>query len=109
MSLTEWKVDAPASLKAGQVAVKISNGGQVEHELLVFKSDLEPARYPLDSDGNIKEDGAGITKVSDGDNIAAGGSQLRTLDLTKPGRYLFICNIPSHFKQGMVQVVTVTQ
>jgi uncharacterized cupredoxin-like copper-binding protein len=109
VSLTEWKVDAPTSLKAGQVALKISNGGTVEHELLVFKSDLDPAQYPTDSDGNIKEDGTGITKVSDGDNIAVGGSQTRTVDLTQPGKYLFFCNIPSHFKQGMVKVVTVTQ
>ena len=77
------------------------NGGPVEHELLVFKSDLDPAQYPADSDGNIKEDGAGITKVSDGDNIAVGGSQTRTVDLTQPGKYLFVCNIPSHYKQGM--------
>ena len=109
VSLSEWKVEAPNSLKAGQVALKITNGGTVEHELLVFKSDLDPAKYPTDSDGNIKEDGAGITKVSDGDNVAVAGSQTRTVDLTQPGKYLFMCNIPSHFKQGMVKVVTVTQ
>lgn len=109
VSLSEWKIEAPNSLKAGQVALKITNGGTVEHELLVFKSDLDPAQYPTDSDGNIKEDGAGITKVSDGDNVAVAGSQTRTVDLTQPGKYLFMCNIPSHFKQGMVKVVTVTQ
>lgn len=109
VSLSEWKVEAPTSLKAGQVALKISNGGSVEHELLVFKTDLDPAQYPTDSDGNIKEDGAGITLASDGANIAVGGSQDRTVDLTQPGKYLFICNIPTHFKQGMVKVVTVTQ
>jgi uncharacterized cupredoxin-like copper-binding protein len=108
VSLAEWKVDAPTSLKAGQVALKISNGGTIEHELLVFKTDLAAAQYPTDNDGNIKEDGAGITKVSDGDNIAAGGSQDRTVDLTQPGKYLFMCNIPTHFKLGMVKVITVT-
>jgi uncharacterized cupredoxin-like copper-binding protein len=34
------------------------------------------------------------------------GTQARTIDLT-PGKYLFVCNIPGHFKQGMYTVVTV--
>jgi uncharacterized cupredoxin-like copper-binding protein len=108
VTLSEFKVDAPTTLKAGQVSLKITNGGSMEHELLVFKSDLDPSQYPTDSDGNIQEDGAGITKDSDGDNITPGNSQQRTVDLSKPGKYLFLCNLPSHFKQGMATVVTVT-
>ncbi len=50
----------------------------------------------------------GITLVSDGDNIDPGGTQTRTVDLTQPGSYLFVCNIPGHFKAGMFSAVTVT-
>jgi len=78
----------------------------VPHELLVFKSDRDPSAYPTDKAGNIKEEGAGVTLVSDGDNIDPAGSQTRSVDLA-PGKYLFVCNIPGHFKAGMFTVVTV--
>jgi uncharacterized cupredoxin-like copper-binding protein len=47
-----------------------------------------------------------VSLVSDGDNIDPGGTQTRSVDL-KPGKDLFVCNIPGHFKQGMYEVVTV--
>jgi len=105
---TEWKVDVPASIKAGQVNFKITNSGSVEHELLVFKADKGIADYPVDAAGHINEEDPSITKVSDGDNIAAGASQDRSVDLSKPGRYLFVCNLPTHFRQGMSKIVTVS-
>ncbi len=106
--LSEWKVDVPSTMKAGSVTFSISNQGTVQHELLVFKSDLAPAKYPTDAAGDIQEDGAGVNLLSDGDNIDPQGTQSRTVDLTAPGTYLFVCNIPGHFKAGMYTVVTVT-
>jgi hypothetical protein len=82
--------------------------GTVPHELLIFKSNLALAAYPRDKAGNIIEDGPGISLLSDGENIDPSGAQTRTVDL-KPGTYLFVCNIPGHFKQGMFQVVTVSK
>lgn len=107
IGLNEWTVVSPTTYKAGQVSFNIVNQGGIEHELLVFKSDLDPSQYPQDSNGII-EDGAGITKISDGDNVGPGQSQLRTIDLSHPGKYLFVCNIPAHFKHGMFTVVTVS-
>ena len=43
------------------------------------------------------------TLFSDGENIDPSGSQARTVDLA-PGTYLFVCNIPGHFKNGMFTV-----
>jgi uncharacterized cupredoxin-like copper-binding protein len=106
LSLYEWKVIAPTTIKAGKTSYTISNYGTAPHELLVFKSDLKPAAYPTDAAGNIKEEGGGVALVSDGENIDPAGSQVRTIDLS-PGTYLFVCNIPGHFKQGMFTVVTV--
>lgn len=107
VSLSEWKLEVPSTIKAGQVVFTIKNAGTIEHELLVFKSDLDVKNYPLGDGGNINEDAATITKLSDGENLVAGTTQQRTVDLTKPGTYLFVCNLPSHFGQGMSQVVTV--
>jgi uncharacterized cupredoxin-like copper-binding protein len=108
VSLNEWHVAVQDTIKAGQVTVEAANFGTIQHELLVFKSDLAPSAYPVDKDGNIIEDGAGINLLSDGDNIDPNGTQTRSLDLTQPGTYLFVCNVPGHFKAGMFTVVTVT-
>ena len=108
VSLYEWKVIAPATLKAGKTTFNISNFGTVPHELLMFKSPLAAAKYPVDAAGNIKEEGAGVDLFGDGENIDPSGSQARTVDLA-PGTYLFVCNIPGHFKHGMFTVVTVTK
>jgi uncharacterized cupredoxin-like copper-binding protein len=106
--LSEWSVAVPTTIAAGATNLTITNIGKVPHELLVFKSDLAASAFPLDADGNIIEDGPGIKLVSDGDNVAPGGTQTRALDLTTPGTYLFVCNVPGHFKAGMFTVVTVT-
>lgn len=105
-TLTEWKVDGPGTLKAGTSSFAVLNAGTVPHELLVFKSDLAPSAYPIDGSGHINEDDPGISLLSDADNIDPGASQPRTVDLA-PGTYLFVCNIPGHFKLGMFAVVTV--
>ena len=108
ISLYEWKVIAATTLKAGKTTFTISNFGTIPHELLVFKSKLPLSSYPTDKAGDIKEEGPGVTLLSDGENIDPAGAQVRTVDLS-PGAYVFMCNIPSHFKQGMYAVVTVTK
>jgi uncharacterized cupredoxin-like copper-binding protein len=107
IGLTEWKVVVASTMKSGKTDFTIMNTGIAPHELLVFKSELDPAAYPTDAAGDIVEEGGGVTLVSDGENIDPGASQARTVDLA-PGKYVFVCNIPTHFKQGMFAVVTVT-
>jgi uncharacterized cupredoxin-like copper-binding protein len=107
-ALSEWHVAVPQAIKAGTVNLEAANFGTIQHELLVFRSDLPPASFPVDKDGNIIEDGPGINLVSDGDNIDPGKTQTRVVDLTQPGSYLFVCNIPGHFKAGMFSPVSVT-
>ena len=107
VNLTEFKVGAAATTIApGQVTLNITNSGTVQHELLVFRSNLAPSAYPK-ADGGIDEEGPGIQKVSDGDNLDPGATQSRTVDLTTPGTYLFVCNLPGHYAAGMYEVVTV--
>ena len=107
IDLSEWKVAVATTITQGASTFTISNIGTIPHELLVFKSDLEPSAYPVDAAGDIEEEGAGVALLSDGDNIEPGASQVRAIDLT-PGTYLFVCNIPGHFKAGMFTVVSVT-
>jgi uncharacterized cupredoxin-like copper-binding protein len=106
--LSEWHVAVPTTISAGTINLEAANFGTIQHELLVFRSDLPPSQFPVDETGDIVEDGPGIDLISDADNIDPGATQTRTVDLTQPGTYLFVCNIPGHFKAGMYQQVTVT-
>jgi hypothetical protein len=106
--LSDFNVGLSAkTFSPGQQAVTISNAGTVPHEMLVFRTNLDTSAYPVDAAGNIIEDGPGITLVSDGENIDPGGTQDRVIDLTIPGKYVFLCNLPGHFKAGMFTQVTV--
>jgi uncharacterized cupredoxin-like copper-binding protein len=108
VTLSEFKVDTASSVKAGKYTYVIVNGGKLQHELLVFRTTLAPSAFPLDGQGEIQENGPGITKVSDGDNIDPANGQTRTIDLSQPGTYVFVCNLPGHFKAGMYSVAQVS-
>jgi len=107
VSLTEYKVGmTQTTFQTGKVKLSIANDGKIGHELLVFRSDLTAAQYPKE-DGNIAEDGPGITQVSDGEDIDPGQTQTRTVDLSTPGTYVFVCNQPGHYAAGMYTTVVV--
>ncbi len=103
-TLSEWKIAVPTTLAAGKYNFHITNVGKMEHEMLVVKTDLAPAQLPL-KNGDFNEDA--LPPMSDGPNVAPGATQDRTIDLTKPGKYLFVCNLPGHFAQHMYTYVTV--
>src|SRR5437764_3866374 len=50
VGLSEYNVALPStSFAAGSVTLQIANNGTVQHELLVFKSDLPPGAYPIEN------------------------------------------------------------
>ncbi len=105
--LSDMKVAPSATTVApGMYTVNIINSGMMEHELLVFHTDIAAADLPIGPDGKVAEDAPGF-KISDGDNIAPGASQSRVIDLTQRGTYLFVCNLPGHFAAGMHTTVIV--
>jgi uncharacterized cupredoxin-like copper-binding protein len=110
LSLAEYRVSLPAlSLSAGTKTLQITNAGTMQHELLVFHPDasIDWASMPIGPDNKFNEDAPGVNKVSDGDNIDPGNNQSRQVDLTQPGTYYFVCNLPGHYKLGMWTKVTV--
>jgi uncharacterized cupredoxin-like copper-binding protein len=104
---TEFKIDTPTGVKPGSYSYVLYNAGSLVHEVLVFRPSLARDALPVDADGNLSEDAPGMNKISDGDNISPGQTQVRTIDLTEPGTYLFVCNLPGHYKNGMYTWVTV--
>ncbi len=108
VSLAEFNINAADTITPGIKTIHITNTGTVPHELLVFRTDLPPSAYPIDpATGDLNEDGSGITKVSDGDNLDPHSTQTRSIDLSQPGTYSYVCNLPGHFRSGMVHTFTV--
>ena len=96
--LTDYKITVNVpSVKAGKIKIGVRNLASMEHSFQVLKTDLAPDKLPVDgASAKAKEDG----KVGEIPSIPAGKSASVTLDLT-PGKYVFICNVASHYQLGM--------
>ena len=97
-----------ASTPAGTVTISAPNDGQVVHELVLAKTDTDPAKLPTTSDGEVDEAklearGEAAGEIAD---VAAGDTKQGTFKLT-PGRYAMFCNLPGHYAKGMYGTLTV--
>jgi uncharacterized cupredoxin-like copper-binding protein len=86
---------------AGPYALVADNHGPSAHELVVFRTSLAANKLPLDSAGNVIEDSPQLVKVADsGASVTPGQSRTLYTVLT-PGTYVFVCNLPGHYRLGM--------
>jgi uncharacterized cupredoxin-like copper-binding protein len=75
---------------------------------VIFKTDLDPASLPLIADGTaVNEGGAGVTHITEKENIAKGATATLSATL-QPGKYVLVCNLPTHYKLGMHAPFTVS-
>ena len=98
-----------ASTKAGTVKISTPNQGQLPHELVLLKTDKSPGSLPTLSNGEVDEEGleaSGVESPGEIEDVGPGQTKSGTLKLT-PGRYVMICNLPGHYKQGMYGTLTV--
>jgi uncharacterized cupredoxin-like copper-binding protein len=96
----------PASAKTGSISFEVNNEGPSTHEFVVFASDLAPDALPVGSDGNVDEEGDGVTHIDEIEDIGSGCQASLTLDLDA-GNYVLICNLPGHYAAGMHAAFTV--
>ena len=93
---------------AGSVTISAPNVGQVEHELVLFKTDADPASLPV-SGGDVDEEALEEQSAEEAGEIAdvpPGQTKEKSFKLTA-GKYVMFCNLPAHYKQGMYGSVTV--
>jgi uncharacterized cupredoxin-like copper-binding protein len=90
----------PSSAKKGSTTFNVDNAGPSTHEFVVFATDLAPDALPLADDGNVDEEGAGVTHIDEIEDIGSGCQASLTVDLD-PGNYVLICNLPGHYAAGM--------
>jgi uncharacterized cupredoxin-like copper-binding protein len=103
---------APSSVsaKAGKATIEAPNEGTVEHELVVFKTDMNPAKLPTEANGGVDEEKLDEIAEEAGEvpDVEAGVTKSGNFNL-KPGNYVIFCNLPGHYAQGMYGTLTVTK
>jgi uncharacterized cupredoxin-like copper-binding protein len=107
VSLTDYRITMPTTLRNGHHTIALSNDGKNGHELLIFRTDLPANALPLDANGNVIEEAPQLDKVLDSGNaLHPGGTQSLPVTLA-PGRYVAVCNLPAHYRLGMRLDLTV--
>jgi uncharacterized cupredoxin-like copper-binding protein len=102
VGMSEFKFDPKdAVAKAGEVKVTAKNDGSTVHELVLLKTDADPANLPK-KNGEVDES----TSVGEVADVASGASKSKTLKLAA-GRYVMVCALPGHYEAGMYGTLTV--
>lgn len=106
-TLSDFKIElGSSSAPAGDVTFDVTNDGPSVHEFVVFKTDLAVDALPVDENGDVAE-GESFEPVDEIEDIAVDASPSLTVNLTA-GKYVIICNVTGHYKQGMSTAFTVT-
>jgi uncharacterized cupredoxin-like copper-binding protein len=98
VELSEWKVvPSTATAAAGPVTFAVTNKGTQIHEFVVVKTDMKADALPV---ADHKIDESALTPVDEIEDIEVGAAP--TLDVTlDAGHYVLLCNIETHYEQGM--------
>ena len=97
------------SASSGDVTFNVVNNGPSVHEFVVFKTDLAEDSLPTKKENGaviVDEEGSGLTVIDEIEDIAEGDTQDLTVDLDA-GKYVLICNLPTHYQLGMHAAFTV--
>jgi uncharacterized cupredoxin-like copper-binding protein len=96
--------------RAGEVTFTVRNGGQVDHNLLIIKTDLPADALPTDEDGAVDELSDSLEVTDEVFDLAPGDGDLLTTKL-EAGSYVLICNVVddagAHYQLGMRVGLTV--
>ena len=99
VSERDFRIAAPATLRAGDYRLLVHNRGPDAHELIVVRQN--GGRLPLRRDGltvdedRVEHDEAGALEPGE-----TGAERTLRVHLT-PGRYVLLCNMSGHYLGGM--------
>lgn len=91
----------------GKVTIVAPNDGKVEHELVLAKTNTDPADLPTTSDGEVDEAKLEAKGEVSGEiaDLAPGDTKQGTFKLAA-SHYDMFCNLPAHYAQGMYGTLT---
>ena len=99
---TNYRIAGPTTLPAGKYEFVVKNRGESAHELVVFQTKDPASALPLRKDGDVDEESDQLTSVLDtGSSLDPGETRIVFADLTVPGHYVMVCNLPQHYRFGM--------
>lgn len=102
VTLKEFAVTPTVTIaRAGPVTFAARNLGKTRHELVVLRTDRQPAALPI-ANGQATE----VGKIGEIEQFAPGGVEAASFRLA-PGHYLLLCNLPGHYQRGMHVALTV--
>ena len=100
--MTEYAFDPDdAVAKAGKVTITAPNDGNTVHELVLLKTDADPANLP--KEGDEVDESASVGEIAD---VEPGSTKKATFKLV-PGTYAMVCALPGHYEGGMYGSLTV--
>jgi len=100
--MTEYAFDPKdAVTKAGKVTITAPNDGEVAHELVVLKTNEDPANLP--KKGDEVDESTSVGEIAD---VEPGATKEATFKLA-PGKYAMVCALSGHYEGGMYGSLTV--
>ena len=100
--MTEFAFDPKDTVaKAGKVRITAPNDGAVVHELVLLKTDEDPAALP--KKGDAVDESSSVGEIAD---VEPGSTKKATFKLA-PGKYAIVCALPGHYEGGMYGSLTV--
>lgn len=116
--LKDFRVHPNATqAKAGWLTLTAVNEGMSTHELVILRTDLNPAELPRkeakDPSGMVtgylvNEEDTTIETIDEIEEFPAGTSQVKKVFLD-PGHYVLFCNISRHYDKGMYTSLHIVQ
>jgi hypothetical protein len=104
VSERDFKIQAPRTVRAGVVRLRLSNRGPDTHELLVVRLG---GPLPLRRDGlTVDEDALEPRIAATVEGVERGGAHEERVKLP-PGQYILFCNMAGHYLAGMHARLTV--
>jgi uncharacterized cupredoxin-like copper-binding protein len=105
----EWAISlSGASTAAGEVTFGLTNAGNIPHEFIVVRSDVDGEALLEQVDpATSRLDEASLDAIGEQPEFSPGETKVLTLDL-EPGRYVVLCNIAGHFSSGMYADLEIT-
>lgn len=90
-SFSSTDITAPA----GKLTVSMENMGMAPHEFVVLKTSKAPGSLKV-TNGRVAE----TDSVGEIAEIQGGKTGKHVFDL-QPGKYVYVCNVPGHYGDGM--------
>jgi uncharacterized cupredoxin-like copper-binding protein len=107
--LDEYSIGLDKSAVApGEASVTAENVGDMDHELVVARTDFASDALPV-AEGSVDEERIetqGGEIVGEIEEFPAGDTETETFEFTA-GEYVLFCNVPGHYELGMHTKLTV--